>query len=82
MLPTGGPMKIRKLNNHKKHNPGFMFYQAPNEKTITEWCSNCTTEVEIESIAQVQACPECGEPIWPCSLCDHNRVKCSQCILI
>ena len=70
------------IDNHKKNNPGFMFYQAYGKDTIIEWCSSCATEVEIKSVAQKQICPECGESIWPCSLCDYNRVKCSECIII
>ena len=44
-----GPMKISKIDIHKNDNPGFMFYQTQNEKTITEYifyvsstcCSRC-----------------------------------------
>ncbi len=84
MLPTGGPMKMTQvdINKHKKDNPGFMFYQSQDELTITEWCSHCEGEVEIKNIPEKQICPECGESIYPCSLCDHNNVKCANCILV
>lgn len=69
------------INNHKKKNPGFLFYQTADEETITEWCSACTVDVKIENKAEKQTCPECGADIWPCSLCDHNRVNCAECII-
>ncbi len=69
------------IEKYKKDNPGFMFYQLQNEYTITEWCSYCTTEVSILNTPEKQICPECGESIWPCSLCDHNSVSCRNCII-
>ncbi len=69
------------INKHKKDNPGFIFYQVHVKSTITEWCSNCEGEVEIKNIPEKQICPECGESIWPCSLCDHNSVSCRNCII-
>ena len=68
--------------NYKKVNPGFMFYKDDSEDTITEWCPTCCYEVSIKNSAEKQVCPICGEVIAPCSLCDHNRVNCSQCILL
>lgn len=83
MLLGGELMNLSQvdIDNHKKDNPGFMFYQEYNEYTITEWCSNCSTEVELENISQKQICPKCGANIWPCSLCDYNRVSCAKCII-
>ena len=70
------------INKHKKNNPGFMFYQVQDERTITEWCSHCEGEVEILNTPERQICPECDEIIFPCSLCDHDNVKCANCILV
>ena len=82
MLPKGGPMKTINSIKYKKDNPGFMFYKDDTEDSVIEWCSTCCYEVSIKNIAEKQVCPMCGEIITPCSLCDHNRVNCSQCILI
>ena len=82
MLPKGGPMKTINSIKYKKDNPGFMFYKDDTEDSVIEWCSTCCYEVSIKNIAEKQVCPMCGEIITPCSPCDHNRVNCSQCILI
>ena len=70
------------INKYKTTKPGFMFYQIQDERTTTEWCSHCQGEVDIKNIPEKQVCPECGEDIYPCSLCDHNKVKCINCILV
>lgn len=47
---------------------------------VTEWCSICTEEVEIEAtLNDVQVCPECGSYIVACSLCEGG--VCSKCKL-
>ena len=74
-------MKVTNAN-YKKENPGFMFYKDDNEDTVTEWCFTCCYEVSIKNSPERQVCPICGEVITPCSLCDHTRVNCSQCILL
>ena len=45
-----------------------------------EWCSTCGEEVEIEAtFCKVQKCPECGEHILPCNLCDTDKTDCFKC---
>lgn len=47
---------------------------------VTEWCSHCTEEVEIEAtLDDVQVCPECGAYIVACSMCEGG--VCSKCKL-
>lgn len=67
------------INEHKKTNPGFLFYRSDVEEKITEWCSSCAGEVDILNIPEKQICPECGADIWPCIMCDHNKVNCAKC---
>lgn len=50
-------------------------------KKIQEWCSNCCQEVTIDAEFKEQVCPNCGEIILPCSLCDMDTVECSKCKL-
>lgn len=45
---------------------------------ITEWCSHCENEVEIPA-DRPSSCPECGESILPCCMCDMDIVNCNQC---
>ena len=50
------------------------------EGYVTEWCAHCDQEVRIKSIAkQVQVCPNCGEYIMACCLCDCDNTDCSLC---
>ena len=75
-------MKLNINNsNDLNNNPGFMFYKDDSEETIIEWCPNCCYEVKIKNKAEKQICPMCGDDIWPCSLYDHNRVNCFECII-
>lgn len=49
-------------------------------KKITEWCSHCGNEVEIDAIKYVkQKCPICGKTIKACCLCDMDEVDCTKC---
>ena len=72
---------LEEIKKHKKENPGFMHYHKNDEEIIIEWCPHCTMDVEIKGKAEKQICPECGEEITPCSLCDYNKVFCGNCIL-
>lgn len=44
----------------------------------TEWCPCCDTEVNIEPFG-ISFCPNCGEPILPCSMCDTDYIDCRDC---
>ena len=46
----------------------------PNDCTI-EYCPHCDMEVAIRSKG-VTACPECGRPLAPCSVCWHENGGC------
>ncbi|PFP29386.1 hypothetical protein COJ96_10810 [Bacillus sp. AFS073361] len=48
-------------------------------KTVTEWCPNCTNEVELVAVFAIQECPECKETIFPCSMCED--INCRNCPL-
>lgn len=50
-------------------------------ETITEYCPDCDTEVELKTVFSVQVCPNCGELILPCALCDHDKCDCANCPL-
>ena len=56
---------------------------APMSKDIkaTEWWSHCDTVVTINTHYHEQKCPECGEPIKPCSNCVMDKVECHECPL-
>ena len=44
-----------------------------------EMCPNCETEQPLVNGFVVHTCIECGEPLLPCSMCDMDVVKCSEC---
>lgn len=46
----------------------------PEDYTI-EFCPHCETEVAIRSHG-VTACPVCGKPLAPCSVCHDERGGC------
>ena len=48
---------------------------------IDEMCPHCTSEVQLKPVFSVQVCPECGELILPCNLCDHDTCNCAHCPL-
>ncbi|MGL5642125.1 MAG: hypothetical protein ACRDDM_07650 [Paraclostridium sp.] len=48
-------------------------------ETCTQYCTSCECEVELENIHSVQNCPHCENEVYPCSLCDMDSVKCSEC---
>lgn len=41
-----------------------------------EYCPFCDQEVAIRARG-VTACPECGKPLAPCSVCNDERGGCS-----
>lgn len=47
--------------------------------TTWEMCPECEEEVELDMVLKMQVCPSCGKPIAPCSICDMDFVKCSEC---
>ena len=60
--------------DHKKYSvivPDFDGY-------CDEWCPCCDTEVVIPSFG-VSFCPNCGELILPCSMCDASYNDCGDC---
>lgn len=58
-----------------------LFPVANNKRIVDEWCPYCTQDVKLTTDFKLQKCPNCGMMIAPCSLCDWNTVKCSQCLL-
>lgn len=48
------------------------------KNTVTEWCSNCDKEVELQIEFQIQKCT-CGKDILPCAQC--TSMKCENCPL-
>lgn len=48
-------------------------------ETVTEWCSSCENEVELEIKFQRQICPSCKIEILPCAQCKNQN--CSECPL-
>lgn len=40
-----------------------------NQKYTIEWCPCCDTE-EVIFAKGITACPNCGAPLAPCSMCD------------
>ena len=44
---------------------------------IIEYCPYCNDEEEIEETGGI--CSGCGHFLKPCSLCDMDKVKCSEC---
>lgn len=48
------------------------------DEYCVEWCSCCDTEVVIRSFG-VSFCPNCGERILPCTMCDTDYIDCRHC---
>lgn len=45
-----------------------------------EWCPNCESENEFRLLGKrVYICQHCGYALAPCSLCDMDKTKCSDC---
>ena len=48
---------------------------------VTERCPHCGEEVDLDAVFEPQLCPNCMNVFLPCSLCDTDKVKCSECPL-
>ena len=48
---------------------------------VYEHCPHCDSDVLLDAEFRIQTCPNCGEKIKPCALCDMDSVKCSECKL-
>lgn len=46
---------------------------------VEEYCAHCGDEVMIDAVPKIQECPECGEPIIPCCMCDMGKTDCEKC---
>lgn len=53
----------------------------PQYTHVYEWCPHCEIEVKLDAILKKQICPNCGEMILPCALCDCDVVKCTECTM-
>ena len=51
------------------------------ESTVTELCGACGNEVELPIKLGIYKCPECGENIINCAMCDWDNVDCNSCEL-
>lgn len=51
------------------------------ENILWELCPHCSYEVPLKKSFRIQHCPNCGEKILPCSLCDMDKENCSECPL-
>lgn len=47
--------------------------------TYTEICTWCQEEVKIPAIKGAHTCPNCGEEMLACGLCDMDEVECNKC---
>jgi predicted RNA-binding Zn-ribbon protein involved in translation (DUF1610 family) len=64
-------------NEHRQYDLHYCYDYFT--ETLTEYCIECDTEVELKTELRMQVCPNCGKPIAPCGICDMDFVKCSQC---
>jgi len=64
-------------NVTRKSNIPNLIAKHPHMMTI-EWCPNCDQEVEIPAYG-ISKCPECGNSILPCSMCEPNHMDCTNC---
>jgi predicted RNA-binding Zn-ribbon protein involved in translation (DUF1610 family) len=44
--------------------------------TIYEYCPHCCDEVELEERFEPQVCPNCGNVLFPCSMCEECITNC------
>lgn len=42
------------------------------ENEVEEPCPHCDNVVELQNVFVAQICPECGNWIMPCSICEHR----------
>lgn len=66
-------------SEHKEYNLDDCYDYL--EDTTFEMCPICESEVELDFILKTQVCPVCGQPILPCSICDMDIAKCTECPL-
>ena len=64
--------KIAKVNQHLVNKKVYK------PRKVWEQCYHCNTEVKIPN-DKASKCPECGNRILPCSMCNMDEVKCSKC---
>ena len=43
-----------------------------------EMCPHCEMEQPLVNGFVVHTCIECGEPLFPCSMCDMESIICSK----
>ena len=58
--------------------------EAGEKVSTQEYCNECDSYVDLLPEFKVQVCPECGEPVVPCSLCpllEEGKNDCSKCPL-
>lgn len=49
-------------------------------RKVIELCGFCCQEVKIDAVkCKLQKCPNCGEPIRACCLCDMDTCDCGKC---
>lgn len=47
-----------------------------------ELCPFCEYEIELKCIKfKQQSCSNCGELIFPCSLCNYDEMNCYKCLI-
>jgi len=63
------------FNNFMEANLYFNQFRDKND-TLEEYCSNCGEEAILNYDFKIQKCSECGELIFPCSLCEMDYVNC------
>ena len=47
-----------------------------------ELCPHCEQESLIKNEFRLSHCTECGKVVKPCSMCNKDKVKCSECPLV
>lgn len=57
------------------HQNGGEFGEEYAKVDVTELCGNCGEEVTIKSVG-VQICPNCGDVILPCCMCENCIKDC------
>lgn len=42
---------------------------------VYEWCSNCSTEIEVQHLNEYHECYYCGDKVAPCNSYAHSEVE-------
>ncbi|MBQ8997780.1 MAG: hypothetical protein IJ086_03680 [Clostridium sp.] len=61
-----------------------LYYNQFREKygNIDEYCSSCGANANLSYDFKIQRCSECGELVYPCTLCEQEYVNCfNECPL-